>query len=131
MDAFDHRIERRLQRRQFFRNAGALGLGLVGGTLISACGGGSGSIASAQSAPTDPEILNFALNPEYLESQFYTYATTGLGPPASMTTGARPQSPQWPARSPCWCSILFCYCKSPAFCCSRCVLWRHAEQLFA
>ncbi|WP_256737818.1 hypothetical protein [Paraburkholderia fungorum] len=71
------------------------------------------------------------MNPEYLESQFYTYATTGLGPPASMTTGARPQSPQWPARSPCWCSILFCYCKSPAFCCSRCVLWRHAEQLFA
>ena len=91
MDTFDRRVERRRQRRQFFRNAGGLSLGLVGGTLISACGGGSGISSMAQAAPTDDEILNFALNLEYLEAQFYTYATTGSGLPASMLSGVGTQ----------------------------------------
>ncbi|RFU46839.1 ferritin-like domain-containing protein [Paraburkholderia sp. DHOC27] len=92
INMFDRRVERRQQRRQFFRNAGGLSLGLVGGTLISACGGGSGNNSMAQSSgPTDEEILNFALNLEYLEAQFYTYATTGSGLPNSMLSGVGTQ----------------------------------------
>lgn len=62
------------------RNALLFGGAALAGAFLS-------QRARAQSAVNDTDILNFALNLEYLEAQFYTYATTGAGLPASSTTG--------------------------------------------
>jgi hypothetical protein len=47
--------------------------------------------ARRPATPTDPDILNFALNLEYLEAQFYSYAVNGTGLPANMLTGTGAQ----------------------------------------
>jgi hypothetical protein len=75
---------------------------LAGASLLSACGGNdsdrpaapptSGSPTPTPSAEaTDQSILNFALNLEYLEAQFYAFAAFGEGLPGNLLTGAGTQ----------------------------------------
>ena len=79
-DALDARARQGLERREFFRAIGAAAA--VGGGLALAAGP-----AVSQTAGGDPVFLNLALQIEYLEAQFFSYASFGTGLPDALLGG--------------------------------------------
>ena len=94
-------------RRAFLKTAGVGALGVAGAGLLA-------KDAQAQRGAIDPLVLNFALNLEYLEADYYTLATQGrtienaTGPSAPVPINGQgtqgnviaPANPQVPFTNP-------------------------------
>jgi hypothetical protein len=63
---------------------------VAGAALMSGCSTTNSVVATTTPGAGESDVLNFALNLEYLEASFYSYITQGSGLSAALTGGGGP-----------------------------------------